>query len=78
MYDEKGNNESKIRHKEEKLDYMISTIKQQSNQKIVGKAATNIRLMLIIEAIITPTILSSTERWHNITKQEENKYTKKH
>ena len=77
MYDEKGNNESKIRHKEEKLDYMISTIKQQSNQKIVGKAATNIRLMLI-EAIITPTILSSTETWHNITKQEENKYTKKH
>ena len=71
MYDEKGNNESKIRHKEEKLDYMISTIKQQSNQNIVGKAATNIRLMLI-EAIITPTILSSTETWHNITKQEEN------
>ena len=70
-YDEKGNNESKITYKTGKLDLMISDIKKESNEKIVGKASVSLKLMLI-EIIITPTVLSSTETWHNITKHEEN------
>ena len=38
---------------------MINDVKAQSNQKKVGRAALPVRLMLI-EAIITLTILSST------------------
>ena len=59
MYNDTGTNESKIEHKENKIQLMINDVKAQSNQKKVGRAALPVRLMLI-EAIITLTILSST------------------
>ena len=77
MYDEKGTNASKIRFKEEKLPLMINRVKDESSERKIGKAALTVRLMLI-EVVISPTILSSTETWHNITKQEQQQMTKIH
>ena len=70
-YDEKGTNESKIKHKDSKVNLMINDIKTESTEKKLGKAALKTRIMLI-ETIITPTILSSTETWNNITQDEQN------
>ena len=77
MYNEKGTNASKITFKEEKIPLMINKVKNESSERKIGKAALTVRLMLI-EVVITPTILSSTETWHNITKQEEQQITKMH
>ena len=70
MYDDTGRNLSKLKHKESKLGIMINDIKTESSEKKIGKAALNVRLMLM-EVVITPTVLCSTETWHNITKQEK-------
>ena len=77
MYDEKGTNMSKIKYKEDNIDIMISNVKKESSEKKIGKAALTVRLMLV-EVVITPTVLSSTETWHNITKQEEQQINKIH
>ena len=77
MYDEKGKNMSKIKFKEEKISLMINRVKSESSERKIGKAALTVRLMLI-EVVITPTILSSTETWHNITKQEHQQIRKMH
>ena len=77
MYNEKGTNVSKIEFKEEKLQLMINQVKNESSEREIGKAAMTVRLMLI-EVVITPTVLSSTETWHIITKQEQQQLTKIH
>ena len=76
-YDDKGTNESKIKHKESKVQLMINDIKAQSNEKKVGKAALAVRLMLT-EVVITTTVLSSTETWFNITHDEQKTLTQIH
>ena len=68
-YDESGSNESKIKDKGEKLEGMIREIKIQSSKKKVGKASIPVRLMLI-ETVLTPTILQNTETWHRINIDE--------
>ena len=70
-YDERGTNESKIKFKDNKVNLMVNDIKAETTEKKLGKAALKTRIMLI-ETIITPTILSSTETWHNITQNEQN------
>jgi hypothetical protein len=77
MYDEKGTNESKIKNKGEKIDLMINNINREGSEKKVGKAAVPIRIMLA-EIVITPTILSSTETWHNISVTEQQAITSLH
>ena len=77
MYDKKGTNESKIKFKEQKISYMLADIIRESNPKKIGRSALPVRIMLI-EIVITPTILSSTETWHNITKTEQQLITKIH
>ena len=76
-YDERGTNESKIEHKQEKLDLMIINIKRESCESKIGKAALTVRIMLI-EVTIAPTVLGNTETWHNITKQEQQAITRTH
>ena len=77
MYDDKGTNESKIKFKEQKLIYILPDIIRESSPKKIGMAALPVRLMLL-ESTVTPTILSSTETWHNITKKEQQLITKIH
>ena len=77
MYNEKGTNISKIEFKEEKLQLMINQVKNESSERKIGKAALTVRLMLV-EVVITPTVLSSTETWHNITKHEQQQLKKIH
>ena len=77
MYDEKGTNESKIESKEDKINLMVNDINRESSEKKVGRAALSVRLMLT-EIVITPTVLSSTETWHNITQHEQQKITQIH
>jgi hypothetical protein len=69
-YDEKGTNESKINFKNGNVDMMVNDIKAETTEKKLGKAALKTRLMLM-EVVIMPTILSSTETWHNITQNEQ-------
>merc|ERR1712074_122203 len=56
---------------------MIRDVKMQSSEKDLGKTSTKIRIMLI-ESIITPTILANTETWCNITHEEERLITSLH
>ena len=49
---------------------MIREIKRSTRREILGGADLEVRLHLI-EAVITPTILASTETWHNITAKEK-------
>ena len=77
MYDEKGTNESKIRHKESKVQMMINDVKVQSCEQKIGKAALSVRLMLV-EVVISPTVLSSTETWFNINQDEQKMITQIH
>ena len=77
MYDEQGTNESKINHREDQVDMMISNINRESSEKKIGKAALPVRIMLI-EAITPPTILANTETWHEITIKEQQHITKIH
>ena len=77
MYDESGTNVSKINHKESKINMMIMDIKRETSSRKLGKAAISARLMLM-QGIITPTILANTETWHNITKREQTMIRKIH
>ena len=77
VYNEKGGNESKIIGKETKLEGMINDVKTNSSKWILGKSSTQIRLMLI-DTIITPTILTNTETWHDINQKEEKLITSIH
>ena len=77
MYDHKGTNMSKIMYKQTKIDMMITKVKAESSPRKIGKAALSVRIMLL-EAVITPTVLCSTETWHNITKPEQQQITKLH
>ena len=60
MYDHKGTNMSKIMYKQTKIDMMITKVKAESSPRKIGKAALSVRIMLL-EAVITPTVLCSTE-----------------
>ena len=77
MYDDTGRNLSKIKHKESKLGLMVNDIKTEACEKKIGRAALNVRLMLM-EVVITPTVLCSTETWHEITKLEKQQINKMH
>ena len=77
MYDEKGDNGRKIKHKKEKVDMMISNINRETQQKKIGKAALPVRIMLI-DVVIAPTILSNTETWYEISKSEQEEIQKIH
>ena len=77
VYNEKGENESKIRAKGEKIESMARVIIAESSTKKIGKATLEARKILM-KAITTPTLLTNTETWHNITKQEEKLITQQH
>ena len=77
MYDEKGTNVSKIKHKESKIQLMINDTKGHGCEQKVGKAALSVRLMLV-EVIVSPTVLSSTETWFNINQDEQKMITQIH
>ena len=70
MYDESGTNMSKIKKKMEKADFMAYEVKKGGDYKEVGKADTDVRLLLL-EQIVKPSLLYNTETWINITEREE-------
>ena len=70
-YNEKATNESKIKHIESKIDMMVNNVKVETTGRKLGKAALKTRILLL-ETVITPTVLSRTETWHNITQNEQN------
>ena len=69
IFDERGSNMTNIKKRGEKLQYMIQTMVQYSSMIIQGKDSVETGL-LIMEAIIMPTILANSETWTNLTKGE--------
>ena len=77
VYSEKGDNESKIEANGEKIEGMIRDIIRESNTGKIGGATLTVRKMLI-SVIATPTLLTNTETWYNITQHEQQLITKQH
>ena len=69
LYDKTGKNMSKVQHKMGKASFIASEVKQAGSYGEVGKADTDVR-MLLMESMVKPTLLSSTETWVNIRKEE--------
>ena len=69
IFYERGSNMTNIKNRGEKLQYMIQTMIQYSSIIIQGKDSVETRL-LIMEAIIMPTILANSETWTNLTQGE--------
>ena len=76
-YNSKGDNESKIKGKAEKIEGLIQDIVRESRTGTIGEADMAAR-KLLIDAIATPTLLSNTETWYNITTKEQQLITKHH
>ena len=77
QYDEKGKNGSKIAKKMEKVKYIAGEVKRAGSFDEVGEADTEIRIMLL-QTVVKPTLLFSTETWININKEEWRKITAAH
>ena len=69
QYDKTGKNRSKIEKKMEKSKFIASEVKRQGSYTRVRKADTSTRILLL-EAVVKPTLLFNTETWINITKEE--------
>ena len=69
LYDKTGKNMSKVKHKMGKASFIASEVKQAGSYGEVGKADTDVR-MLLMESMVKPTLLSSTETWVNIRREE--------
>ena len=69
QYDKTGKNKSKIEKKMEKSKFIASEVKRQGSYTRVGEADTSTRILLL-EAVVKPTLLFNTETWINITKEE--------
>jgi hypothetical protein len=76
-YDEEGSNMGKINKKMEKSNYMVSEIKRTGSYGEVGDADTEVRILLL-QSVVKPTLLHSTETWINIKRQEWIKLSSDH
>ena len=61
LYDKTGKNMSKVQHKMGKASFIASEVKQAGSYGEVGKADTDVR-MLLMESMVKPTLLSSTPK----------------
>ena len=68
-YNEKGNNQTKINKKNEKINFLINQIKTYRSIYKVGDLAIEIRFK-IYKTVIIPTLFHNVETWSNITKKE--------
>ena len=69
MYDKTGKNMSKIQSKMGKASFIASEVKREGSYGAVGKADTDVRLLLM-EIMVKATLLCSTEAWVNIRREE--------
>ena len=76
-YDEEGSNMGKINKKMEKSNYMVSEVKRTGSYEEVGDADTEVR-MLLLQSVVKPTLLHSTETWINIKLREWTKLSSDH
>ncbi len=58
----KGNNKTKIRKKNDKINHMIITARRYCSEDNVGKMAIPIRIK-ILETVIMPTLTYGMETW---------------
>jgi hypothetical protein len=77
MYDKTGKNMSKIEKKMEKASFVAAEVKREGSYLEVGKADTEVR-MLLLETMVKPTLLSNTEAWVNVRKEEMEKINQGH
>ena len=77
LYDKTGKNMSKIEHKMGKASFIASEVRQAGSFGEVGHADTGVR-MLLMEAMVGPALLSSTEAWVNIRKEEFERINRGH
>ena len=77
MYNDEGNNKSKIEGRMEKAKYMAMEAKRMGEVEKMGNADIDVRFVLL-EMTIKPSLLANTETWSNITKEEEGMITKGH
>ena len=68
-YNEKGNHETSLKKKKEKINYYIKQIKIYGNENLIGKHAMTTRLK-IYKTMVIPTIYHNVETWNNISKKE--------
>ena len=77
QYDKTGKNMSKIVKKTEKAKYIAEEVKRQGSYVRVGSADTSVRILLL-DTVVKPTLLSNTETWININKEEMEKVNQVH
>ena len=77
QYDITGKNSSKILKKMEKVSYISAEVKRQGGYNMVGKADTEVRLLLL-ETVVKPTLMFNSETWVNVTKEEMKAVDKGH
>ena len=77
MYDTTGRNTSKIEKKMEKVGFISAEVKRRGSYKMVGCADGSVR-MLMLEALVKPTLLANTETWVNLTCAETEKINQGH
>ena len=77
QYDETGKNMSKIEKKMEKRKFIAAEVKRYGSYSQVGKADVSVR-MLMMEALVKPTLLFNTETWIDITDGEMKKINQGH
>ena len=61
----------------EKASYVAAEVKREGSYKQVGKADTEMRLILM-EVVVKPTLLFNTETWVNIRKEEMKRINRGH
>ena len=72
-FSSKGNNEVKIRKKEEKIGHMINEIKKYGHWSKVGNLDVKVRFHLL-EKVVKPAVLYNMETWTRVTKKEEEEF----
>ena len=77
QYDKTGKNMSKIVKKTEKAKYIAEEVKRQGSYVRVGSADTSVRILLL-DTVVKPTLLSNTETWINVNKEEMEKVNQVH
>ena len=68
-YNEKGNHDKSLAEKSNKINYMISKIKQYGDSHKVGHLALQVRLQIYNSTVI-PTIYTNIETWSKVTNKE--------